>query len=145
MPGQTTEEQWQNRVWNLCGNVLARRALWNKLFGTDWKQYNCPSHIKTLVTDAATEFIALAAEITSRPEPEETPKTGAVLAATRADARRADAPYIRACASPSCVYSSPCPVLGRASTEGRRLAARAQMGRFPLLDHQGWQRCAALL
>ena len=35
-PGQTTEEQWQNSVWNLCGNVLARRALWNKLFGADW-------------------------------------------------------------------------------------------------------------
>ena len=104
MPGQTTEEQWQNRVWNLCGNVLARRALWNKLFGTDWKQYNCPSHIKTLVTDAATEFIALAAEITSRPEPEETPKRAPCWRPRVTDARRADAPYIRACASPSCVY-----------------------------------------
>ncbi len=43
------------------------------------------------------------------------------------------------------VYPSPLPQRSRPPTKGRRLAARTQLGRLSVSDHQGWQRRAALL
>ena len=58
-------ERWQYSLSNLCGEIISRRAYWNKEFA-GWKSFECPSHVKKLVREAATEFAALAAEVTKR-------------------------------------------------------------------------------
>ena len=59
---QTAEERWQNSLANLCGDILARPASWNRNM-PGWREFECPSHIKTLVDEAATAFASLAEKL----------------------------------------------------------------------------------
>jgi phage shock protein A len=63
--GQTPEDQWQNSLANLCGDVLAMQSYWDKHF-KGWKHFKCPSHIKTLAREAATELTSLTTAVTGR-------------------------------------------------------------------------------
>jgi hypothetical protein len=55
---QSPEEQWQNSLANLCGDVLAIEAYWNKQFH-GWQKFELPSHIKKLLREAATALTSL--------------------------------------------------------------------------------------
>lgn len=59
------EERWQNSAANFFGDVIAMQAYWDKNF-EGWKQFEVPSHIKTLAREAATAFAALAAKVIRR-------------------------------------------------------------------------------
>jgi hypothetical protein len=63
--GQTSEDQWQNSLANLCGDVLAIQSYWDKHF-RGWRNFKCPSHIKTLAREAATELTSLTTAVTGR-------------------------------------------------------------------------------
>jgi hypothetical protein len=59
------EQRWQYSLANLAGDILARPAYWAKHF-PDWETFSVPSHIKTLVREAAAEFASLAQKIADR-------------------------------------------------------------------------------
>jgi hypothetical protein len=58
----STEQRWQFSFANLAGDILARGPYWAKNFA-GWESFSAPSHIKTLVKEAAAEFASLAALI----------------------------------------------------------------------------------
>ncbi len=62
---QSPEERWQNSLANLCGDIIAIVPYWNKQF-PGWEQFNCPSHIKTLVKEAATALASITKTATKR-------------------------------------------------------------------------------
>jgi hypothetical protein len=47
------EEVWQEALAHFCGELIAAEAHWNKEF-PGWQDYDCPSHIQTLLMQAAT-------------------------------------------------------------------------------------------
>ena len=62
---QSPVERWQNSLANLCGDIAARAAFWDKQF-EGWRDFECPSHIKKLVKEAATEFASITATVMER-------------------------------------------------------------------------------
>jgi hypothetical protein len=62
---QSAVERWQNSLANLCGDIVARAAFWDKHFA-GWREFDCPSHIKKLVKEAATEFASITATVMER-------------------------------------------------------------------------------
>jgi hypothetical protein len=65
LPDGSPEQRWQFSLANLAGDILARPAYWTKHF-PDWQTFSVPSHIKTLVKEAAAEFASLAEQIAER-------------------------------------------------------------------------------
>jgi hypothetical protein len=63
--GDTREEQWQFSLSNLCGDIIAIRPYWDKHF-SGWKEFECPSHIKTLMREAATALASITTTVASR-------------------------------------------------------------------------------
>jgi hypothetical protein len=63
--GQSLEERWQYSIANLCGDVVAIQSYWDKHF-SGWKHFECPSHIKTLMREAATALASITKTVTSR-------------------------------------------------------------------------------
>ena len=61
----TMEERVQISLENLCGDVLAREPYFDKNF-PGWRSVKLPSHIKTLVREAATALTSLAAIVTAK-------------------------------------------------------------------------------
>lgn len=61
----TMEERLQISLQNLCGDVIAREAYFDKTF-PGWRLVVLPSHIKTLVREAATALASLAATVAER-------------------------------------------------------------------------------
>jgi hypothetical protein len=53
------EERWQNSLECLCGEIIACAPYWDKHF-PGWKKFEYPSHVKTLVKEAATAFASIA-------------------------------------------------------------------------------------
>ena len=64
-PGDGPEQFWPRSIENMCGTILSRRAFWDRNY-PDWRKYQLPSHLKTLVREAATEMLALTAAVTKR-------------------------------------------------------------------------------
>lgn len=54
----TQEERWRISLANCCGDLIAQEALWNKTF-PGWKNFECPSHIKTLMKEAVTALASI--------------------------------------------------------------------------------------
>jgi hypothetical protein len=63
--GQPIAERWQNSLANLCGDIISHRAYWHKHF-PGWEKFDCPSHIKTLMREAAAELASITATVTGR-------------------------------------------------------------------------------
>lgn len=58
----TMEERVQISLENLCGDVIARPAYFDKHF-PGWRSVRLPSHVKTLVREAAAALSSLAATL----------------------------------------------------------------------------------
>lgn len=52
------EERWQYSLANLCGDIIAIAPYWDKEF-PDWEQFDCPSHVRKLLREAATAFASI--------------------------------------------------------------------------------------
>ncbi len=61
----TMEERVAISLENLCGDILAREALFDKHF-PGWRSITLPSHVRTLVREAAAAFTSLAAIVTAK-------------------------------------------------------------------------------
>jgi hypothetical protein len=59
------EERWQNSTANICSEIIARPAYWDKYF-PGWKKFSCPSHIQSLVKEAVTVLASIAKTATKR-------------------------------------------------------------------------------
>jgi hypothetical protein len=57
------EERWQYSLANLCGDIISMPAYWNKEF-PGWEYFDCPSHIRTLLRDAATALASISTTVT---------------------------------------------------------------------------------
>lgn len=57
---QPLDERWQYSLANLCGDIIAIAPYWNKHF-SGWEEFDCPSHIRKLMMEAATEFASIVA------------------------------------------------------------------------------------
>lgn len=57
------EERWQYSLANLCGDIIAIAPYWCKEF-PGWEEFDCPSHIKTLLKDAATALASITTTVT---------------------------------------------------------------------------------
>ncbi|MET0706210.1 MAG: hypothetical protein ABWY82_05085, partial [Tardiphaga sp.] len=52
------EERWQYSLANICSEIIAREAYWNITF-PGWRDFECPSHIKTLTKEAVTALASI--------------------------------------------------------------------------------------
>jgi hypothetical protein len=59
------EERWQNSLANLCGDLIARANYWDREF-PGWEEFECPSHIRKLVMEAATALASITAKVAKR-------------------------------------------------------------------------------
>lgn len=59
-----TQEFVERSLSHLCGEMLCRRAALDREHPGWRKEFKCPSHIKTLMKEAATEFAALITLVT---------------------------------------------------------------------------------
>lgn len=62
---QTPEERWQNSLANLCGDLIAIAPYWHKHF-PGWEEFDCPSHIRKLVREAATALASITTTVAKR-------------------------------------------------------------------------------
>jgi len=60
--GPPLEERWQYSLANLCGDIISMPAYWNKEF-PGWEDFNCPSHIRLLLKDAATALASISTTV----------------------------------------------------------------------------------
>lgn len=59
------EERWQYSLANLCGDILAIAPYWDKQF-PGWEAFECPSHVRKLVREAATALASITATVAKR-------------------------------------------------------------------------------
>jgi hypothetical protein len=54
------EDRWQNSAASILGDILARRAYWDRLFGKGWEKFEKPTSLVALAKQAVDEFAKLA-------------------------------------------------------------------------------------
>ena len=135
--GDTREEQWGYSLANLCGDIIARQPYWDKHF-IGWKDYELPSHFKTLLAEAATALASItktvAPALSREPDAQaeikrlaqalaEARKENARLSQGLADARAEIARLRKAAAKPATTSADPDSELARVTAKLARADA----------------------